>query len=76
MAALFSTPKMPKVTQVTPDYTPPAPTRSAEETSQLAAAQRQAFARRGGRASTMLTGGAGTEGGVSAIRFLGGAART
>lgn len=76
MAALFSTPKMPEVKQVTPDYTPPAPVRSAEDTSQLAAEQRRTFAKRGGRSSTMLTGGAGTGGGVSAIRFLGGAART
>lgn len=74
MAALFSTPKMPEVK--TPDPLPPAPVRSAEDTSNLAAQQRESFFRRGGRASTMLTGGAGTGGGVSAIRFLGGAART
>lgn len=74
MAALFSTPKMPEVR--TPDPLPPAPTRSAEDTSALAASQRESFFRRGGRASTMLTGGAGTGGGVSVIRFLGGAART
>lgn len=76
MAALFSTPKMPEVKQVTPEYTPPAPVRSAEDTQQLASDQRRKFANRGGRSSTMLTGGAGTGGGVSAIRFLGGAART
>jgi hypothetical protein len=74
MSALFSTPKMPKVQ--TPDPAPPAPTRSAEDTANLAAQQRESFFRRGGRGSTMLTGGSGTGGGVSAIRFLGGAART
>lgn len=74
MAALFSTPKMPEVK--TPDPAPPPPTRSAEDTSALAAEQRARFFQRGGRGATSLTGGTGTGGGVSAIRFLGGAART
>lgn len=74
MAALFSSPKMPEVK--TPDPLPPAPERSAEVTSALAAEQRSRFFRRGGRAGTMLTGGSGAGGGTSAISFLGGAART
>lgn len=75
MAALFSTPKMPEAPKA-PDPLPPAPTRSAEDTSALAAEQRSKFFNRGGRAATMLTGGSGASGGVSAIRFLGGTART
>lgn len=74
MAALFSTPKIPTVNM--PDPLPPASVRTAADTQQLASDQRRKFANRGGRSSTMLTGGAGTGGGVSAIRFLGGAART
>lgn len=77
MAALFSKPKIPEAPKAeAPDPLPPAPVRSAEDTSNLAAQQRENFFRRGGRAATMLTGGGGTGGGVSAIRFLGGAART
>lgn len=74
MSGLFSKPKVPEVR--TPDPLPPAPERTAEETAALAEDQRSRFARRSGRAGTMLTGGSGTEGGSSAIRFLGGAART
>lgn len=74
MAGLFSKPKVPEVK--TPDPLPPAPERSSEETAALAEEQRSRFARRAGRASTMLTGGAGADSGSSAIRFLGGAART
>lgn len=71
---MVSTPKMPAVRY--PDPLPPPPERSGSETQALAEQQRAQFARRGGRATTMLTGGTGTEGGSGAIRFLGGAART
>lgn len=75
MAGLFgSTPAPPEVKM--PDPAPPAPLRTAEDTAALAANQREGFFRRGGRAATSLTGGGGTGGGVSALRFLGGAART
>lgn len=67
-------PSMPEVRY--PDPVPPAPERSSAQTQALADMQRSQFFRRGGRATTMLTGGTGTEGGSSAIRFLGGAART
>lgn len=70
---MVSTPKAPAVRY--PDPLPPTPERTDAETAALADEQRGQFARRG-RAATMLTGGAGTEGGTSAVRFLGGAART
>ncbi len=60
-----------------PEPLPPAPERTATETAALAEEQRRRFATgRSGRASTILTGGTGGAGGVSALRFLGGAART
>lgn len=71
---MVSRPKMPEVRY--PDPLPPPPERSGSETQALAEQQRSQFFRRGGRATTMLTGGAGTEGDSGAIRFLGGAART
>lgn len=71
---MVSTPKMPEVRY--PDLLPPPPERSDAQTQALAEAQRSRFFRGGGRATTMLTGGSGTEGGTGAIRFLGGAART
>lgn len=74
MSALFSKPKTPTV--VVPDAPPPAPERSSDEVEQLAAEQRSKFSKRGGRAFTMLTGGQGAGSGTSAMRFLGGAART
>lgn len=74
MAALFSKPKTPTV--VTPEPPPPAPERSNDETATLAAEQRAKFNKRGGRGFTMLTGGQGAGSGMSAMRFLGGAART
>lgn len=74
MAGLFGSPAIPEVRM--PDAAPPAPTRTAEETASLAASQREGFFRRGGRAATSLTGGAGAGVGASALRFLGGAART
>lgn len=58
-----------------PDPLPPPPERSDADTQALAEQQRQKFFR-GSRANTMLTGGEGTGGGSSAIRFLGGAAKT
>lgn len=58
----------------TPDPLPPQPERTSAETNNLAEEQRRRFATgRSGRAATILTGGAGGSGGVSAIRFLGGA---
>ena len=72
--SMFRRPEMPKV--AVPDAPPPPPERSDPETAALAEAQRARFGRGGGRASTMLTGGNGTGGGQSAVRFLGGAART
>lgn len=71
---MVSRPKMPEVRY--PDPLPPPPERTDTETARLAEDQRSAFFKRGGRAMTMLTGGSGTEGSASAIRFLGGAART
>lgn len=71
---MVSTPKAPEVRY--PDALPPPPERSDADTASLAEQQRSKFFRKGGRASTMLTGGSGTEGSSSAIRFLGGAART
>lgn len=71
---MVSTPKAPEVRY--PDPLPPPPERTDADTSALAEEQRAKFFRKGGRASTMLTGGSGTEGGTSAIRFLGGASRT
>lgn len=67
---MVSTPKMPEVQY--PDPPPPAPERSDAETQSMAAAQREKFFKRRGRASTMLTGGTGTDGGMSAARYLGG----
>jgi hypothetical protein len=59
-----------------PDPLPPPPERSDAQTQELAAEQRAALFRRGGRASTILTGGQGVDGGSTAARFLGSAART
>ncbi len=70
MAALFSKPKTPKVE--TPNPLPPPPERSDGETAALAAEQRAKANK--GRAYTMLTGGQGVS--STAVRFLGGAART
>lgn len=72
--SMFRRQQMPQVQ--TPDALPPPPERSDPETAALAESQRARFGRGGGRASTMLTGGSGTGGGQSAVRFLGGAART
>jgi len=58
-----------------PEPLPPPPERTDAETAALAEEQRLAAQRRG-RVATMLTGGRGAEGGSSAVRFLGGAART
>lgn len=71
---MVSKPDIPAVRY--PDPLPPPPERSSSETQALAETQRRQFFGRGGRASTMLTGGEGTGGGSQAIRFLGGAART
>lgn len=71
---MVARPKMPPVRY--PDPLPPPPDRSDAETAALAEQQRAGFFKRGGRAMTMLTGGAGTEGGTAAVRFLGSAART
>lgn len=58
----------------TPDPLPPAPERTSAETATLAEEQRRRYAtERKGRAATILTGGAGGSGGLSAIRFLGSA---
>lgn len=59
-----------------PDPLPAPPERSSADTAALAGEQRSRFFRQGGRATTMLTGGSGAGSGASAIRFLGGAART
>lgn len=78
--SFFRPPKMPSAPAAPavklPEPLPPPPERSAADTSALATRQRSEFFRRGGRASTMLTGGLGADGGVSAVRFLGTAART
>ena len=74
MGGIFDSPK--PATQPLPKPLPPAPERSDVQTEQLAAEQRKRFAgASGGRASTFLTSG-GTSAGSSAVRFLGGAART
>lgn len=75
MSSLFAAPKVPEVRQ-TVSALPAAPERTSAQTSALADAQRAKFFDRAGRESTMLTGGAGTSGGLSAVRYLGGAART
>lgn len=65
------------VPQVARTETAPASERTDNQTSALADQQRSRYARRGtGRAMNMLTGGGGADSAVSAIRFLGGAART
>jgi hypothetical protein len=70
----FLKPKMP---EVRPAPRPaPLPERSDAETARLAEMQRSAFFRRGGRASTSLTGGTGADSGYAATSFLGGAAKT
>lgn len=75
MSGLFSRPDTPKVR--TPPPLPPAPERTTEEVDALAEAQRMEFQKRKGRASTWLTGGSGaTTPSTSAVRFLGGAAKT
>ena len=71
---MVSKPKMPEVRY--PDPLPPPPERSDVETSALAEQQRARFGRNNGRAMTMLTGGGGVESGSSAMRYLGGAAKT
>lgn len=76
MAGLFGGNQAPMPEVKTPDPLPPAPVRSAQDTAALAARQREGYFRRAGRQATSLTGGGGTGGGVSAIRFLGGAAQT
>jgi hypothetical protein len=70
VSGLFPQPKVNK-----PNPLPPAPERNADETAALAAEQRKKAAR-GGRAFTALTGGQGASENYSAVRFLGGAART
>lgn len=55
-----------------PDPAPPPPERTDAETEVLAEEQRSRFGR-GGRASTLLTGGQGTTGASYAVRTLGGA---
>lgn len=62
-------------TTTAPPTLPAAPARSDDETLALAEEQRKRFAGGGGRSMTYLTGGGLTQG-SSAIRFLGGAART
>ncbi|RTL04983.1 hypothetical protein EKK58_09255 [Candidatus Dependentiae bacterium] len=75
IASVFS-PAKPKRDVVTPEPLRPAPERSDAETEALAEEQRKRVAgASGGRASTYLTGG-GTEAASSAVRFLGGAAKT
>lgn len=74
MTALFSTPKQPKVRPVSPPIA--APDLSAADVSALADEQRNRFFGKLGKAGTLLTGGGGADGGVSVIRFLGGAAKT
>jgi hypothetical protein len=74
MVGLFSKPKVPEVRM--PGPLPPPPEKSDAEIQSLAEKQRAAFAARKGRAATELTGGQGTSGGSSVIRFLGGAAPT
>ena len=66
-------PAMPAATRL-PD-TPPVAERSSSETSALADTQRRNMTGKG-RAMTMLTGGGGADSAISAVRFLGGAART
>lgn len=68
---MVSKPSMPEPRL--PDPLPPPPERSDAETEALAEQQRSQFARRGGRAATILTGGLGTEQGSAAVRLLGGA---
>lgn len=72
--SVFKKPSVPEVRY--PDPLPPAPERTDAETAALAEEQRARFASRRGRASTMLTGGGGVDGGSAAVQFLGGAART
>jgi hypothetical protein len=55
---------------------PPAAERSDSQTTALADSQRANYAKRRGRAMTMLTGGSGADSTISAVRYLGGAART
>lgn len=75
MGGLFSRPKTPEVR--TPPPLPPAPERTSDEVDALAEEQRLELQKRKGRASTWLTGGGGaTTPSSSAVRFLGGAART
>lgn len=77
MAGLFGSPQQQAPEVKMPDPVPPAPERTSQETASLAEEQRRKFAStRSGRARTILTGGMGGGGGVSALRFLGGAART
>ena len=68
MSGLFPKPPKPTV----PNPAPPPLERSSDDIARLAAEQRTK--RSEGRASAMLTGGQGVV--SSAVRFLGGAART
>lgn len=75
MGGIFDGPSKPAA-QPLPQPLPPAPERSDLQTQQLAEQQRKRFSgASGGRASTFLTSG-GTSAASSAVRFLGGAART
>lgn len=71
----FLKPDVPKTPAVrTPADLPPPPERTDAEVAALAETQRQR--QRQGRAATILTGGMGADAGSSAVRFLGGSART
>lgn len=70
----FSKPKSPPMPRM-PDPLPPPPERSDAETAALAEEQRKRLNPGQGRASTYLTGG-GIDAGSSAVRYLGGSART
>lgn len=75
MGAILHKPKSPKPAPL-PAPLPPPPVRSDAETQSLAEEQRKRISAQGsGRASTFLTQG-GVDQGSSAVRFLGGAAKT
>lgn len=74
MTALFNKPKAAAPLPL-PAPLPPPPDRSDAQTQSLADEQRKRFSGSQGRASTFLTAG-GTQQGSSAVRFLGGAAKT
>lgn len=73
MTSIFKKPKVSKVN--IPDAPPPVPERSDSDVASLASSQRDKFFRGGGRSSTSFTGGLGTGGGESVMRFLGGTGR-